>query len=33
MAQIRVEHLTFAYEGSFDEVFTDTSFSIDTDTQ
>ena len=31
MAQINVEHLTFAYEGSFDEVFTDTSFSIDTD--
>lgn len=31
MAQIGVEHLTFAYEGSFDEVFTDTSFSIDTD--
>ena len=30
MAQISVEHLTFAYEGSFDEVFTDTSFSIDT---
>lgn len=33
MAQISVENLTFAYEGSFDEVFTDTSFSIDTDTQ
>ena len=31
MAQISVEHLTFAYEGSFDEVFTITSFSIDTD--
>ena len=31
MAQISVENLTFAYEGSFDEVFTDTSFSIDTD--
>lgn len=30
MAQISVEHLTFAYDGSFDEVFTDTSFSIDT---
>lgn len=31
MAQISVENLTFAYEGSFDEVLTDTSFSIDTD--
>ena len=31
MAQINVNHLTFAYEGSFDPVFQDTSFSIDTD--
>ena len=31
MAQINVNNLTFAYEGSFDNVFEDTSFSIDTD--
>lgn len=31
MAQISVEHLNFAYDGSFDEVFKDTSFSVDTD--
>lgn len=30
MAQIRVNHLTFYYEGSFDPVFEDVSFSIDT---
>ena len=30
MAQIRVDHLTFAYEGSFDNIFEDISFSIDT---
>ena len=31
MAQINVNDLTFAYEGSFDNVFENTSFSIDTD--
>ena len=31
MAQINVDHLTFSYEGSFDHVFENTSFSIDTD--
>lgn len=31
MAQINVSNLTFAYEGSFDNVFENTSFSIDTD--
>lgn len=30
MAQIYVNHLTFGYEGSFDLIFEDTSFSIDT---
>ena len=30
MAQIRVEHLTFNYEGSSENVFEDASFSIDT---
>ena len=30
MAQINVCNLTFAYEGSFDKVFDDVSFSIDT---
>lgn len=30
MAQIRVNHLTFSYEGSFDNIFEDVSFSIDT---
>ena len=30
MAQINVNNLTFAYEGSFDNVFDNTSFSIDT---
>lgn len=31
MAQISVNHLTFSYEGSFDNIFEDVSFSIDTD--
>lgn len=31
MAQINVNNLTFAYEGSFDNIFEDTFFSIDTD--
>lgn len=31
MAQINVCNLTFAYEGSFDNVFEDVSFSVDTD--
>ena len=31
MAQINVNALTFAYEGSFDNIFENTSFSIDTD--
>lgn len=31
MAQIRVNNLTFAYEGSYDNIFEDVSFSIDTD--
>ncbi len=30
MAQILVKGLTFSYEGSFDEIFTDVSFSVDT---
>ena len=30
MAQINVNNLTFAYEGSFDDVFENTSFIIDT---
>ena len=30
MAQIRINHLTFSYDGSFDNVFEDVSFSIDT---
>ncbi len=30
MAQISVNHLTFYYEGSFDNIFEDVSFSIDT---
>ena len=30
MAKISVEHLTFYYDGSFDNVFEDVSFSIDT---
>ena len=31
MSQISVNHLTFYYEGSFDHVFEDVSFSLDTD--
>ena len=31
MAQIRVNHLTFYYDGSFDDIFENVSFSIDTD--
>ena len=31
MAQINVTNLTFYYEGSFDNIFEDVSFSIDTD--
>lgn len=31
MAQIQVNHLTFYYEGSYEEIFNDVSFSIDTD--
>ncbi len=30
MSQIQVSHLTFCYEGSFDPIFEDMSFSIDT---
>jgi len=31
MSLINISHLSFAYEGSYDEVFTDVSFQIDTD--
>lgn len=31
MAQISVNHLTFYYEGSYDNIFEDVSFQIDTD--
>jgi len=31
MAQINVSNLTFAYEGSYDNIFEDVSFQIDTD--
>ena len=31
MAQINVNDLTFHYEGSFDNIFENVSFSIDTD--
>ncbi|MDO4711062.1 MAG: ABC-F type ribosomal protection protein [Peptostreptococcaceae bacterium] len=31
MSQIDVQHLTFAYEGSYDNIFEDKSFRIDTD--
>ncbi len=31
MAQIHAAGLTFCYEGSFDNIFEDVSFSIDTD--
>ena len=30
MAQINITNLTFAYEGSFDNIFENVSFSIDT---
>ena len=30
MSQISVNNLTFSYEGSFDNIFEDVSFSIDT---
>ena len=30
MAQISINHLTFAYEGSYDNVFEDVSFTLDT---
>ena len=29
MSQIRVSNLTFGYEGSFDHIFENVSFSID----
>ena len=31
MAQINVSNLTFGYDGSFDNIFENASFSIDTD--
>lgn len=31
MSLISVSHLTFCYEGSFDNIFEDVSFQIDTD--
>ena len=31
MAQIDVSHLTFAYDGSYDNIFEDVSFQLDTD--
>jgi len=31
MSQINVSHLTFAYDGSYDNIFTDVSFRLDTD--
>ena len=31
MAQISVNNLTFAYEGSFDNIFENVSFSVDSD--
>lgn len=31
MSQIRVDHLSFCYDGSFDHIFENVSFSIDTD--
>ena len=31
MSQIRVSNLTFGYEGSFDNIFEEVSFSVDTD--
>ena len=31
MSQIYVSNLTFGYEGSFDNIFENVSFSLDTD--
>ncbi|GJM81626.1 hypothetical protein HMSSN139_41220 [Paenibacillus sp. HMSSN-139] len=31
MSLINVNHLTFAYEGSYDNIFENVSFQIDTD--
>lgn len=31
MAMIKVEHLSFSYPGSYDLIFNDVSFQIDTD--
>ena len=31
MSRINVSHLTFAYDGSYDNIFTDVSFQLDTD--
>ncbi|MDR0839424.1 MAG: ABC-F type ribosomal protection protein [Oscillospiraceae bacterium] len=31
MSQITVSHLTFAYPGSYDDIFSDASFTLDTD--
>ena len=31
MSNIQIHHLTFAYEGSYDNIFEDVSFQIDTD--
>ncbi len=31
MSMIKAEHLTFSYPGSFDTIFEDVSFTIDTD--
>jgi len=31
MSQIKISHLTFGYDGSYEDVFTDVSFQIDTD--
>ena len=31
MSQIKISHLTFAYDGSYDNIFTDISLNLDTD--
>lgn len=31
MSLIQIDHLTFAYDGSYDDIFTDVSFQLDTD--
>ena len=31
MSQINIQHLTFAYDGSYDNIFEDVSFQLDTD--